>query len=162
MQACAREPACAWRFGVTPQLSASTGLGIPVSRDKVAARSSDKGRHARGRLGLTAAAALLGLSGLVGISTPAVAFSYREYTPFWDFGFESHAPRWHQSRKHGGGAKTAEPAKPEPPKQPAGPLILTVSIGSQRVTVYDNGTPIAASPISSGMAGHLTPMGVFS
>ena len=44
-------------------------------------------------------------------------------------------------------AKTAEPpaksapaksAKAEPPK-PTGPLILAVSIGSQRVTVYDNG-----------------------
>jgi len=30
------------------------------------------------------------------------------------------------------------------------------------VTVYDNGTPIASSPISSGTAGHSTPTGVFS
>ena len=73
-----------------------------------------------------------------------------------------HAPKRHRSHKRSDGAKIAESAKPEPPKQPAGPLILAVSIGSQRVTVYDNGTPIAASPISSGMAGHSTPMGVFS
>jgi hypothetical protein len=63
------------------------------------------------------------------------------------------------------GTKTAEPtkaAKPEAPKPPSGPLILAVSIGSQRVVVYDNGTPIASAPISSGMPGRPTPMGIFS
>jgi hypothetical protein len=59
-------------------------------------------------------------------------------------------------------AGKSEARKPEAPKQPTGPLLLAVSIGSQRVTVYDNGTPIASSPISTGMAGHPTPMGVFS
>jgi hypothetical protein len=56
----------------------------------------------------------------------------------------------------------SEARKPEPPKQPTGPLLLAISIGSQRVTVYDNGTPIASSSISTGMAGHPTPMGIFS
>jgi len=62
-------------------------------------------------------------------------------------------------------ARKAEPAKPAPkaaPKPPSGPLIIAVSIGSQHVTVFDNGTPIATAPISSGTKGHLTPMGVFS
>src|SRR3984893_14530664 len=148
----------------------SKGLGFLVLRDKVATRSSDKARnrHARGRLSLMvtalrAGAASLGLSCLGGsISVPAAAFPYGEYVPFWDYGIESHALKWHQSRRRHGAAKTAESAKPEAPKQASGPLILAVSIGSQRVTAYDNGTPIAASPISSGMAGHLTPMGVFS
>jgi lipoprotein-anchoring transpeptidase ErfK/SrfK len=53
-------------------------------------------------------------------------------------------------------------AKPEQPKQPTGPLLVAVSIGGQRVTVYDNGTPIATSQISTGMPGHSTPMGIFS
>jgi hypothetical protein len=52
--------------------------------------------------------------------------------------------------------------KPEPAKQPSGPLLLAISIGSQRVTVYDNGTPVAVSAVSTGMPGHATPMGVFS
>ena len=30
------------------------------------------------------------------------------------------------------------------------------------MTVYDNGTPVAVSPISTGMPGHPTPMGIFS
>ena len=51
--------------------------------------------------------------------------------------------------------------KPQPPK-PVGPLIIAVSIGSQHVTVYDNGSPIATAPVSTGMPGRPTPMGVFS
>jgi len=58
--------------------------------------------------------------------------------------------------------ESGKSSRSEAPKQPTGPLLLAVSIGGQRVTVYDNGKPIASSPISTGMAGHLTPMGVFS
>jgi lipoprotein-anchoring transpeptidase ErfK/SrfK len=151
----------------------STGLGLPVTRDKVVAcpsLSARRGRNggARTGLGLTAAAASLGLCCLGGAFTPAAAFPYPESTPYSAI---SAAPRPAKARdaavavvrpSHKRGGKSAEAAKPEPPKQPAGPLILAVSIGSQHVTVYDNGTPIASAPISSGMAGHLTPMGVFS
>ncbi len=69
---------------------------------------------------------------------------------------------WHRSHRRSGSAETAESKKPEPAKQPSGPLLLAISIGSQRVTVYDSGTPVAVSPVSTGMAGHLTPTGVFS
>ncbi len=44
----------------------------------------------------------------------------------------------------------------------SGPLLVVVSIGSQRMTVYDANGPILRSPISSGSAGHRTPTGVFS
>jgi len=117
-------------------------------------------RHARGGLGLTAAAAAW-LSCLSGMPAPAAASPYREYAPYWEFG-DVLGPPQHRLRRRGGGVRTTEPAMPEPPRQIAGPLILAVSIASQRVTVYDNGTPIATSPISTGMAGHSTPMGVFS
>ena len=49
----------------------------------------------------------------------------------------------------------------QPPK-PTGPLIVAISIGSQHLTVYDNGTPVASAPVSTGMKGHLTPTGLFS
>ena len=63
----------------------------------------------------------------------------------------------------GTGSGTAKgQAKQEPPKPPAGPLIIVVSIGSQHVTVYDDGTPIMSGPVSTGMPGHPTPMGIFS
>jgi hypothetical protein len=91
-----------------------------------------------GALGRTAAAAL-GVFVLGGMSVPAAA-----------------------SRHYQGVSKHSESNTPEPPKQPSGPLLLAISIGSQRVTVYDNATPIASSQISTGMSGHPTPMGIFS
>jgi L,D-transpeptidase catalytic domain len=157
-----------WALPTVRQLL-SKGLGFLVSRENVAPRSSDsiQNQHARGRLAVTAialraGAASLGLSYLCGTPAPATALPYGEYVPFWEFGVGSHPSNWHPSRGRHRAAKTVETAKPEPPKQPTGPLLLAVSIASQRVTVYDNGTPIATSPISSGMAGHLTPTGVFS
>jgi lipoprotein-anchoring transpeptidase ErfK/SrfK len=46
--------------------------------------------------------------------------------------------------------------------KPQGPLIIAVSIARQQVKVYDANGFFAQSPVSSGMAGHATPMGVFS
>jgi hypothetical protein len=96
----------------------------------------------QGAFGRVAAVASLGLCVLSGIGEPAAA-SYR-----------------HRDHSESGAGKPA--GKPEAPKPPSGPLILAVSIGGQRVTVYDNGTPIVSSQISTGMSGHPTPMGIFS
>jgi lipoprotein-anchoring transpeptidase ErfK/SrfK len=52
--------------------------------------------------------------------------------------------------------------QPPPTAAPKGPLLITVSLSRQKLTVYDAGMRIAESPISSGMPGHPTPMGVFS
>ena len=43
-----------------------------------------------------------------------------------------------------------------------GPLVVSVSLGRQRLTVYDAKGPIAESPISSGRVGYSTPTGVFT
>ncbi len=45
---------------------------------------------------------------------------------------------------------------------PAGPLHVIVSIASQRVTLFSNGIRIAEAPISTGVADHPTPLGIFS
>src|SRR3974377_796244 len=42
------------------------------------------------------------------------------------------------------------------------PLIISVSIQKQQVKVYDANGFFAEAPVSTGMAGHPTPMGVFS
>jgi hypothetical protein len=113
----------------------------------------------------------LGLACLGGAPASASAFFDSDYMPYPYGGYGGggvyvrlrapvRVPAGH-ARKRPEPTKTAEPAKPQPPK-PAGPLIIAVSIGSQRVTVYDNGLPIATAPVSTGMQGHLTPMGVFS
>jgi hypothetical protein len=125
--------------------------GFTVSGKQMGVRSSEAGggRHgpvtpsisSHGAFGRAAAVASLGLCVLGGITEPAAAYH-----------------RQHSGSDSGG--KTT--GKPEAPKPPSGPLILAVSIGGQRVTVYDNGTPIASSQISTGMPGHATPMGIFS
>lgn len=46
--------------------------------------------------------------------------------------------------------------------KPRGPIIVSVSIDQQKLRVYDANGFFAESPISTGMRGHATPMGVFS
>ncbi|MBR0726674.1 L,D-transpeptidase [Bradyrhizobium manausense] len=46
--------------------------------------------------------------------------------------------------------------------KPQGPLVIVVSIDRQKVTIYDSNGVFAESPVSTGMKGHSTPMGVFS
>jgi lipoprotein-anchoring transpeptidase ErfK/SrfK len=58
-------------------------------------------------------------------------------------------------------AKT-EAALKETNAKPQGPLIIAVSIEQQKVRVYDANGLFAESPVSTGMKGHSTPMGVFS
>ena len=45
---------------------------------------------------------------------------------------------------------------------PKGPLQIAVNISTQKVTLYSNGVQVAQGPVSTGMPGHPTPMGVFS
>src|SRR5204863_5277712 len=63
--------------------------------------------------------------------------------------------------------------RPKAPKQlpdkaqsekdkPEGPLVITISIQHQHLRVYDVNGFYAEAPVSTGMAGHSTPMGVFS
>ena len=115
-------------------------------------------------------AAAVGLVCLGGMTKPADAYSgyYGDFYGRRAFGDSLMLPVSHRSRKHMDSDKKSQPgkneqaAKKETPKPPAGPLIIVVSIGSQHVTVYDNGTPIATGPVSTGMPGHPTPMGIFS
>ena len=59
-------------------------------------------------------------------------------------------------------AAKAEAAVKETSAKPQGPLIIAVSIEQQKVRVYDANGLFAESPVSTGMKGHSTPMGVFS
>ena len=63
-------------------------------------------------------------------------------------------PRRHQAKKTDASEK--EGSKPQ------GPLIISISIDRQRLRVYDANGFYAETPISTGMKGHPTPMGVFS
>jgi lipoprotein-anchoring transpeptidase ErfK/SrfK len=43
-----------------------------------------------------------------------------------------------------------------------GPLTLVVSLGKQRVQIFDRNGQVTSAPISSGARGHATPTGIFS
>ncbi len=46
--------------------------------------------------------------------------------------------------------------------KPVGPVVISISIEKQQLKLYDNNGVYAESPVSTGMPGHSTPMGVFS
>ncbi len=46
--------------------------------------------------------------------------------------------------------------------KPQGPVIIAISIEKQNLKIYDANGFFAEAPVSTGMKGHLTPMGVFS
>jgi L,D-transpeptidase catalytic domain len=58
--------------------------------------------------------------------------------------------------------RRGEAKRAQPDKLPNGPLLIIVSIGSQHVSLYADGTFVARGPVSTGMRGHPTPVGVFS
>src|SRR5215468_2371625 len=66
----------------------------------------------------------------------------------------------HSSNPENKAAKADAHTPPPPP--PKGPLTIAISIAKQRLTVYDQDKPIMEAPVSTGMPGHPTPMGVFS
>lgn len=49
-----------------------------------------------------------------------------------------------------------------PRAAPDGPMLLIVSLSSQRALLFRNGVPIGASTVSTGKVGHDTPIGVFT
>src|SRR5712691_298165 len=59
-------------------------------------------------------------------------------------------------------AQPAKQVKKEPPLKLLQVPLIAISIANQRMTVYDNGVPVARAPVSTGTASHPTPMGIFS
>ncbi len=64
-----------------------------------------------------------------------------------------------KSRK---GEKSADAAKMKGAKGAKGPFFGVVSIGDQRVSIYNSEGLVTRSVVSTGMAGHPTPKGVFT
>ncbi|SHH06848.1 L,D-transpeptidase [Bradyrhizobium erythrophlei] len=71
-----------------------------------------------------------------------------------------YAPFKHKHHHRQTDSESAKNARPE--ELSKGPLQIIVSIEDQRVSLFDNGTLIARSPVSTGIPGHPTPLGVFS
>jgi lipoprotein-anchoring transpeptidase ErfK/SrfK len=106
--------------------------------------------------------ALLTLAGAISTASGADAAVY--YWSGYDPGYYYYLPppaasqrprvRRHQAKKIDAAAK--ESTKPQ------GPLIIAISIEKQSLKIYDANGFFAETPISTGMRGRPTPMGVFS
>lgn len=137
-----------------PQLS-----GIPQRR-----RATSLGLRTGGLLALTAV--LLA----AGVALPTPRAEAQGVYGYWD------APPSYRNRKlkkakrppsavsdeerKSSGKKGEDEAIAERPAQ--GPLVISVSLARQRLTVYDETGPIAVSPISSGRVGFGTPTGIYT
>jgi lipoprotein-anchoring transpeptidase ErfK/SrfK len=71
------------------------------------------------------------------------------------------APVRHSKARRPGEKKSDVVEKNESAK-PQGALIISISIAQQKLRIYDANGLFAETPISTGMPGHPTPMGVFS
>ncbi|MFB9261991.1 L,D-transpeptidase family protein [Bradyrhizobium erythrophlei] len=107
--------------------------------------------------------AILTAAGTVGLSSQADAALY--YWGGYDSGYYSQPEPMQQPRRQKvrrNPAKKDATVEKEAGAKPQGPLVIAVSIETQRVRVYDANGLFAESPVSTGMKGHSTPMGVFS
>ncbi|GLR90527.1 hypothetical protein GCM10007857_72420 [Bradyrhizobium iriomotense] len=108
--------------------------------------------------------AILTAAGAIGTTTHAEAAMYY-WSDFTD-GSYYHQPQPRiervKPRKRSAVPGKKDIAEKETGAKPQGPLVIAISIDRQRVTVYDSNGVFAESPVSTGMKGHPTPMGVFS
>ena len=94
------------------------------------------------------------------VLSPGTAHAQFPFWPRYTFRPGHYAPFKH---KHHHARPNSESVRDARPKDlPKGPLHIIVSITDQRVSLFDNGTLIARSPVSTGVQGHPTPLGVFS
>jgi lipoprotein-anchoring transpeptidase ErfK/SrfK len=105
--------------------------------------------------------AILTAAGAIGVASQAEGAIF--YWQNSDPGFSQPAPtiplrrpkpRLHPAKKTALGEKEAS--------KPQGPLIISISIARQKMRIYDANGFFAETPVSTGMPGHSTPMGVFS
>jgi lipoprotein-anchoring transpeptidase ErfK/SrfK len=106
--------------------------------------------------------AALSAAGAIGAASQAEATLY--YWSDQDPGYYQPAPTAPQRRpklRHQQQSKKLPVLEKESAK-PQGPVIIAISIDQQKLRLYDANGFFAETPISTGMKGHLTPMGAFS
>jgi len=122
--------------------------------------------------------AVLAAAAAIGVASQAEATIY---WPQSDGGFSQPAPetlapaRKRKIRHHSEGRsegrsqkgrrgqqKEIEAQSKDVVAKPHGPLLIAISINKQNMRIYDANGFFAETPISTGMRGHPTPMGVFS
>ncbi|MFK4507956.1 L,D-transpeptidase family protein [Bradyrhizobium daqingense] len=110
--------------------------------------------------------AFLTAAGAIGTASQADA-AYYYWTDYSDGSYYARQDRRpeiqpQKPQKRTNAAKKDTVVQKEAGTKPQGPLVIVVSIERQKVAVYDSNGLFAESPVSTGMKGHSTPMGVFS
>jgi len=105
--------------------------------------------------------AVLTAASAIGTVSRADAALYYYSDPGYYYQQEVQPPRKPQPRAHRAAPKKNVVVK-DTTVHPQMPLIIAVSIQKQQVKVYDANGFFAEAPVSTGMPGHPTPMGVFS
>jgi lipoprotein-anchoring transpeptidase ErfK/SrfK len=102
--------------------------------------------------------AILTAAGAIGVTSHAEAALYywSDSEPGVSRPDPAAQPRRPKARQKKTDALQKESAKPQ------GPVIISISIDQQKLRLYDANGLYAESPVSTGMRGHPTPMGVFS
>jgi len=106
--------------------------------------------------------AVLTAAGVVGVASQADAALYywSDSVPGYSQARPASPHRRQQRARHDKAKKVAAPERES--AKPQGPLIIAISIDKQNLKIYDANGFFAETPISTGMKGHPTPMGVFS
>jgi L,D-transpeptidase catalytic domain len=105
--------------------------------------------------------ALLTAAGAIGSVSEAQAALF--YWSDSDSGYSQPGPTAPQQRQKPPRHQTKKIHAPQKEvTKPQGPLIIAISVEKQKLSIYDANGFFAESPISTGMKGHPTPMGVFS
>jgi lipoprotein-anchoring transpeptidase ErfK/SrfK len=104
--------------------------------------------------------AVLSAAGAIGTASDAEAGLY--YWSDFDPGYYRPAPTFPQQRQPMLRRHQAIKIQPRGSAKPQGPLIIAISIEKQNLKIYDANGFFAETPISTGMSGYPTPLGVFS
>jgi lipoprotein-anchoring transpeptidase ErfK/SrfK len=105
--------------------------------------------------------AILTAVGAIGTASRTEAAAY--YWSDTDSGYSRPGPTVQKPKQKSRNrqAKKTDATEKEASK-PQGPVIISISIEKQKLRIYDANGFYAETPISTGMKGHPTPMGVFS
>ena len=108
-------------------------------------------------------AAGIAITGLFGATQPAAA--QQGFGNYFGYQTQKRPKRRavRRSRRSSPQQETAETKKDDKEKaEPSGPVYVVISLGDQRISVYDRTGRIAQSRVSTGMGGYRTPAGIFS
>jgi lipoprotein-anchoring transpeptidase ErfK/SrfK len=104
--------------------------------------------------------ALVAVAGLAGTASSHAAVFWSDDDPMVMSQPIEPAPQPRPKRPRRTAYKLEKP--PKETRKPVGPLVIAISIDRQTLKMYDANGLFAETPVSTGMVGHSTPMGVFS